>query len=120
MKIRRLASSHGVGTSLWKSQMAALGRDCVKTDDLGADCASADEGHSRLTGLDRMRSTTVSSQVAASLGPSSGSQITIASGSPSLMEVYLSKNVLLRIPGPIALSSMRAHQFSTNAMTWPR
>ena len=26
MKIRRLASSHGVGPSLWKSQMAALGR----------------------------------------------------------------------------------------------
>jgi hypothetical protein len=25
MKIRRLASSHGVGPSLWKSQMAALG-----------------------------------------------------------------------------------------------
>src|SRR5579872_2740077 len=26
MKIRRLASSHGVGPSLWKSQLAALGR----------------------------------------------------------------------------------------------
>jgi len=30
MKIRRLASSHGVGPSLWKSQMAALGRNPTK------------------------------------------------------------------------------------------
>jgi hypothetical protein len=54
MKIRRLASSHGVGPSLWKSQMAALGRGCVETLNAAVSVSDAGDADVEKIAIDRV------------------------------------------------------------------